>query len=333
MDRIRQIIISVALSIILLTVGSAGYMFIEGWGFLDALYMTVITLATVGYQEVHSISPNGRIFTVFLILLGVGYFLYVVGNIIQFLVEGRIRSVLGRHKLDHQINMLKDHYIICGYGRMGRALTRFLVNRFLDVVIIEKNEERIPVMNDDGILYLIGQATDREVLKKAGIERAKGLITAVGTDADNVFLVLTARQMNHHIKIIARAILNATKDTLIAAGANKVISPYDSGARLMSHAILRPTVLSFFEMAFTDDNTDIQVEEITVSAKSELVDKNLIESGIRQKLNLIVMVIKKHDSTMLFNPGAETRLASDDILIVMGKLRSIQALERMLAPP
>jgi len=333
MDRIRQIIISVALSIILLTVGSAGYMLIEGWGFLDALYMTVITLATVGYQEVHSISPNGRIFTVFLILLGVGYFLYVVGNIIQFLVEGRIRSVLGRHKLDHQINMLKDHYIICGYGRMGRALTRFLVNRFLDVVIIEKNEERIPVMNDDGILYLIGQATDREVLKKAGIERAKGLITAVGTDADNVFLVLTARQMNHHIKIIARAILNATKDTLIAAGANKVISPYDSGARLMSHAILRPTVLSFFEMAFTDDNTDIQVEEITVSAKSELVDKNLIESGIRQKLNLIVMVIKKHDSTMLFNPGAETRLASDDILIVMGKLRSIQALERMLAPP
>lgn len=307
-------------------------MAIEGWGFLDALYMTVITLATVGYGEVHSISAAGRIFTLVLILLGVGYFLYVVGNIIQFLVEGRIRLVLGRHKLDKQINRLKNHYIICGYGRMGRELAGLLIQRYLNLVVIERNEKRAEIMNSDGILYLIGQATDKEMLIRAGIQRAQGFITAVGTDADNVFLVLIARQMNPQIHIVARAIQNATKETLMAAGANRVISPYTSGARLMSHAVLRPTVLSFFDMAFSDESTDIQVEEITIVSNSELVDKTLIESGIRQKFDLIVLLIKKQDGAMLFNPGANTRLEINDTVVVVGKLRSIQGFERMLAP-
>jgi voltage-gated potassium channel len=331
-ERIQQILISISLSIILLAIGSGGYMAIEGWGFLDALYMTVITLATVGYGEVHSVSAAGRIFTLVLILLGVGYFLYVVGNIIQFLVEGRIRLVLGRHKLDKQINRLKNHYIICGYGRMGRELTGLLIQRYLDLVVIEQNEKRAEIMNSDGILYLIGQATDKEMLIRAGIQRAKGFITAVGTDADNVFLVLIARQMNPQIDIVARAIQNATKETLMAAGANRVISPYTSGARLMSHAVLRPTVLSFFDMAFSDESTDIQVEEITIKSNSELVDKTLIESGIRRKFDLIVLLIKKQDGAMLFNPGANTRLEINDTVVVVGRLRSIQEFERMLAP-
>ncbi|MGD9006818.1 MAG: potassium channel protein [Desulfobacteraceae bacterium] len=332
MERIQQILISISLSIILLAIGSGGYMAIEGWGFLDALYMTVITLATVGYGEVHSVSAAGRIFTLVLILLGVGYFLYVVGNIIQFLVEGRIRLVLGRHKLDKQINRLKNHYIICGYGRMGRELAGFLIQRYLDLVVIEQNEKRAEIMNSDGILYLIGQATDKEMLTRAGIQRAQGFITAVGTDADNVFLVLIARQMNPQIHIVARAIQNATKETLMAAGANRVISPYTSGARLMSHAVLRPTVLSFFDMAFADESTDIQVEEVSIKSNSELVDKTLIESGIRQKFDLIVLLIKKQDDAMLFNPGANTRLEINDTVVVVGSLRSIQAFERMLAP-
>jgi voltage-gated potassium channel len=304
----------------------------EGWGFLDALYMTVITLATVGYGEVHSVSAAGRIFTLVLILLGVGYFLYVVGNIIQFLVEGRIRLVLGRHKLDKQINRLKNHFIICGYGRMGRELAGLLIQRYLDLVVIEQDEKRAEIMNSDGILYLIGQATDKEMLIRAGIQRAKGFITAVGTDADNVFLVLIARQMNPQIHIVARAIQNATKETLMAAGANRVISPYTSGARLMSHAVLRPTVLSFFDMAFADESTDIQVEEITIKSNSELVDKTLIESGIRRKFDLIVLLIKKQDGSMVFNPGATAHLEINDTVVVMGRLRSIQAFEKMSVP-
>ncbi len=331
MDKLQQAVISVALSIALLALGSIGYMAIEGWAFLDALYMTVITLATVGYGEVQIVSPKGRIFTIILILLGVGYFLYVVSGIIQFLVEGRIRSVLGRHKLDKQINKLDNHYIVCGYGRMGRALTRFLIQRYLNVVVIEQDENRIPTMNSDGILYLVGKATDEDILFKAGIERARGLLTVVGSDADNVFMVLLARQINPDIFIVSRAIQNSAKKTLLAAGANKIVSPYDLGARRMAHAILRPTVIQFLEMAFADDSADIQVEEIPVFGKSQLANRSLVDTGIRKSFDVIIITIKKADGTMVFNPGADTRLESEDTLVVVGKAANILQLSKTLA--
>jgi voltage-gated potassium channel len=329
----QQAIVSAALSIALLALGSVGYMVIEGWSFLDALYMTVITLATVGYGEVQVVSPAGRVFTIVLILLGVGYFLYVVGGIIQFLVEGRIRSVLGRHKLDKQINKLTGHYIICGYGRMGRALTRFLVQRYLDVVVIERNEDRVPVMNADGVLYLVGAATDEDILVKAGLERARGLITVVGSDADNVFLVLLARQVNPDVFIVSRAIQNSAKKTLLAAGANKIVSPYDLGARRMAHAILRPTVIQFLEMAFADDSADIQVEEIPVHSLSGIAGKSLLEAGIRKEFDVIIITIKKADGVMVFNPGADTVLEGGDTLVVVGRAANILKLGRKLAGP
>jgi voltage-gated potassium channel len=331
LDKLQQAIISVALSIALLALGSIGYMAIEGWAFLDALYMTVITLATVGYGEVQIVSPKGRVFTIILILLGVGYFLYVVSGIIQFLVEGRIRSVLGRHKLDKQINKLNNHYIVCGYGRMGRALTRFLIQRYLNVVVIEQDENRIPAMNSDGILYIVGKATDEDILLKAGIERARGLLTVVGSDADNVFMVLLARQINPGIFIVSRAIQNSAKKTLLAAGANKIVSPYDLGARRMAHAILRPTVIQFLEMAFADDSADIQVEEIPVYEGSQLANRSLVETGIRNTFDVIIITIKKADGTMVFNPGANTRLEKEDTLVVVGKAANILQLSKALA--
>ncbi len=333
MERIHQAIISVCLSIALLAVGSLGYMLIEGWGFLDSLYMTVITLATVGYGETHTLSATGRIFTLILILMGVGYFLYVVGAIIQFLVEGRIRLVLGRRKLDQQIHRLKDHYIVCGYGRMGRALTRFLIQKYLDVVVIEQKETRVPIMNEDGVLYLLGPANDEDMLKRAGIARARGLMTVVGTDADNVFMVLLAREMNPDIFIVARAILNSSKRTLRAAGADKIVSPYDLGARRMAHAILRPTVIEFLEMAFADDSEEIEVEELRVTAKSPLIDTCLMDTNIRRDFDVIIITIKKVDGQMVFNPGAETCLEAGDILVVVGLAVKIRRLERLLAPP
>jgi voltage-gated potassium channel len=154
--------------------GTCGYMFIEGWAFDDAFYMTIITLATVGYGEVHQISDAGRIFTIILIVSGVGYFMYVVGLIVQFLVEDRIRVILGRRKLDKQIAKLKDHYIVCGYGRIGRVLVRYLTERYLNVVVIEKNADRQAAMDEDGVLYLVGEATDESLLLRAGIRSAKG---------------------------------------------------------------------------------------------------------------------------------------------------------------
>jgi voltage-gated potassium channel len=238
-------------------------MWIEKWTMLDALYMTVITVSTIGYGEVHAVSPQGRIFTLVLIILGVGFFLYVIGNVVQFLVEGRIRVVLGRHKLDKQINELNNHYIVCGYGRMGRALCRYLTQKHLRFVAIEKNEDRIPVMNEDGILYIAGEATAEENLLKAGLKNASALITALGTDADNVFLVLLAKGLNPDLYVVARASQNASKRPLYTAGSDVVVSPFDVGARRMAHAVLRPNVIRFLEFAFADESTDIHIEEIT----------------------------------------------------------------------
>lgn len=330
MTHLRQTLISVALSLILICGGSAGYMLIEKWSLMDSFYMTVITLATVGYSEVHTVSLEGRIFTVILILLGVGLFLYVAGNIIQFLVEGSIRSVLGRRKLDTQIKKLKGHYIICGYGRIGRVLARFLVEKYIDVVVIERSQKRVQKMDEDGILYLVGEATDEAVLERAGVHVARGLITAVATDADNVFLVLIAKQLNPDLFVVARASQNATKKTLLAAGANKVISPYDLGARRMAHAILRPTVIKFLEMAFADETTDIQMEELYVNQGSRFDGQTLLDSGIRKDFDMMIICIRKPDGQMLFNPKADTLISAGDKMVVVGCARNLKALERVI---
>ncbi len=329
MTRFQQIVISVLLSFALIGGGTVGYMIIEKWSFFDAFYMTIITIATVGYSEVHDVSMPGRIYTVILIFLGVGYFLYVAGGIIQFLVEGRIRLVMGRRKLDSQINKLNDHFIICGYGRIGRVLSQFLIEKYVNVVVIERDERRVGKMDDDGVLYLIGEANDEKTLKRAGIHRAKGLVTAVATDADNVFLVLIAKEMNPDLFIVARASQNATKKTLQAAGADKVISPYDLGARRMAHAILRPTVIKFLEMAFADDRVDIQVEEIKIRSTSTLVGKSMIESPIRKDFDLIIIVIRKQDDQMVFNPKADTIIEEGDVMVVVGSAKNIKLLERI----
>jgi voltage-gated potassium channel len=328
MERKSHFTLSIILTVGLVLIGTSGYMLIEGWPFDDAFYMTIITLATVGYGEVHQISDTGRIFTIILIVAGVGYFMYVVGLIVQFLVEDRIREVLGRRKLDKQIAKLKDHYIICGYGRIGRVLARYLTERYLDVVIIEKNADRQPAMDEDGVLYLVGEATDESLLLRAGIRSAKGLITAVATDADNVFLTLIAKQLNPGLFIVARAIQNTAKRTLQAAGAAKVISPYDLGARRMAHAILRPTVIKFLELAFTDESTDIMMEEIRVRSTSSLLNVALKDSGIRQRLDLIILTIKKADGQLIFNPKADTRIETDDTLVVVGQAKSVNQLEK-----
>ncbi|MGD2151330.1 MAG: potassium channel protein [Desulfobacterales bacterium] len=332
MNRTKQFILHFFLFVCLLIFGASGYMVIEKWSFMDALYMTVITLATVGYGEVHEITSEGRLFTVILIFLGVGFFLYVVGNVIQFLVEGRIRHVLGRRILDKQISKLKDHFIVCGYGRMGRALCRYLIQKRLDFIVVEQNPKRVPVMNKDGILYIVGAATDEANLIKAGIERAKGIISVLGTDADNVFLVLIAKGLNPDIFVVARANQDETEKTLYTAGTDKVVSPFALGARRVAHAILRPTVIHFLELAFADEDTDIHVEEIPVSVSSRLVNVSLQESGLRQDFNLIVISIRKADGTMCFNPKASHRFEAGDTIIAVGNNKGLMQAAKILNP-
>lgn len=332
MDSTRHLLISVVLSALIIILGTAGYMLIEDWGILDALYMTVITIPTVGYREVHDVGAVGRIFSIFLIFSGVGFTLYVAAAVVQFMVEGRIRVIMGRRRLDKQLNRLKNHYIICGYGRIGRVLARNLRQTPMDLVVIDKNPELISVMDQDGILYVTGEAANETNLIKAGIQRAKGLVAALATDTDNVFLVLTARQLAPDLLIIARASQEESKIKLKAAGADRVESPYEMGALNMAHRIVRPTVTSFLDLAFAHARKDIQMEEIPVDGSSSLVDVMLKDSGIRQNFNLIIIAIKKPDGSMLFNPSFEAVIRPDDTVIAVGEVDSLQKLEKILNP-
>ncbi len=328
--RTRQVIISILLFTTLISLGCIGYMVIEDWTFLDSLYMTIITLATVGYSEVNEVSTQGRIFTLLLIILGGGFFVYLMKDFINFLVEGRIRSVLGRYKLDNQIKKLEGHFVICGYGRIGKILTRYLVQKYIDVVVIEKDERCIERMNDDGILYLVGEAGNEDMLIRAGVKNAKGIIAVTATDAENVFLILIAKQLNPDVFVVARASEDASKKTLHAAGADKVISPYDIGARRMAHAILRPTVIKFLETAFADEETDIQLEEIQVKTESRLAGVALKDSDIRKGLNLIVLAIRTKSGDMHFNPKGDAIIEPGDTMVTVGSAKSLVQLEIML---
>lgn len=332
MDRTRHLRISISLAIFTFSFGVIGYMLFEGWSLIDAIYMTAITLSTVGFSEVHSLSTVGRVFTVILVIIGVGFSVYVAGAIVQFMVEGRIRTILGRRRLDRKLNRLKDHYIVCGYGRIGRVLCRNLEGNPIALVVVDNNPDLIPVMDEDNILYVAGDATDETNLIKAGIERAKGLVAALGSDAENVFLVLTARQLNPDLFIVARAADAKSKDKLRAAGANKVESPYEMGAASMAQRIIRPAVTSFLDLAFAQQRTDIQMEEIPVRPDSKLVDVMLKDSGIRQRFNLIIIAIKKDDDNMLFNPSFESRIQVGDTVIAVGDIENLRRLEKELNP-
>jgi voltage-gated potassium channel len=316
MTKTRHLAISIALSFLILVTGTTGYMLIEDWRFLDALYMTIITISTVGYREVNQVGDVGRLFTIFLVVIGVGFTFYVMAAVVQFMVEGRVRIIMGRRRLDKKINRIKNHYIVCGYGRIGRVLCRNLQQ----------------VMDEDGVLYVAGDAADEANLRKAGIERAKGLVAALATDTDNVFLVLSARQLAPELYIVARASRQGVKNKLHAAGANSVESPYEMGAASMAQRIIRPTVTNFLDLAFAHTRKDIQMEEIPVSEKSDLTNIPLKDSGIRQDYNLIIIAIKKPDGTMLFNPSFEAAFRPDDTVIAVGEEQNLQKLEKILNP-
>ncbi|MDH4206302.1 MAG: potassium channel protein [Desulfobacteraceae bacterium] len=332
MKSIRHLKLCTLLLILVILFGVSGYMTIERWNFLDALYMSVTTLTTVGYGEVHELSNLGRIFTILFIIIGVVYFLYIAGAVVQFMVEGQIRTILGRRSLDKKIDRLKNHYIVCGYGRIGKTLCMMLKRKAVDLVVIEKDQDLIPVMVEDKIFYISGDAGDESNLIKAGIQHAKGLIAVLATDTDNVFLVLTARQLNPDLYIMANASRNESKPKLLAAGANRVELPYDMGAVSMAQRIIRPTVTNFLDLAFAQKRKDIQMEEIPVSLSSKLVNVMLKDSGIRQQFNLIIIAIKKSDDSMLFNPSFEAVIESGDTVIAVGQEENLKNLEKILNP-
>ncbi|MCK4488247.1 MAG: potassium channel protein [Desulfobacterales bacterium] len=312
--------------------GTIGYMVIEGWSFTDAVYMTIITLSTVGYGEVQRLSPTGRIFTIIVIILGVGFVFYLAGSIIQFMVEGRIREILGRRKLEKKIRGQKGHYIICGYGRVGSSICEALGSKPIGIVVIERDPAMVAKLNERNILHVAGEATDEENLIKANVQHARGLIAALKTESDNVYVTLSARQLNPDLFIMARAGEERSEKKLLAAGANKVVCPYRMGAHRMAQTILRPTVTDFLDLTLMDTTRDIQMEEMPVHPSSRLIDVALQDSGIRKELDLIIVAVKKAPGDMLFNPSSQTRLEAGDTVIAIGEKQNLERLETLLNP-
>jgi len=328
----KKLLFAILIIFIVLFSGIFGYMFIEGWNFLDSIYMTIITLSTVGYGEVRHIGPAGRIFTILLILFGVSIIAYIVGLVAEALVESEIRSIFGRRKLGKKIKSLKNHYIICGYGRIGRIICKELMLKSISFIVIEKDEQVRQQLEQDELLYLDFDATQEEALIEAGIERARGLVAVVSSDPENVYISLTARGLNPRLYILSRAEDEGTERKLLQAGANKVILPYRLGGRRMAQAILRPAVSDFIESTIHDHSFELNIEEIIVGENSHLKNLTLVDSGIRQEMDIIIIGIKQKDGEMLFNPSSKTTIQTGDIFIAMGRNNDLERLRKALIP-
>jgi voltage-gated potassium channel len=282
MNPVRQLKISLLILLLLVSLGTAGYMYLEGWRVLDAFYMTVITLATVGFQEVHHLDDAGKVFTALLIVFGVSVLGYTVGKLAQIMFEGEFQRFLGRKKVEMSIEALREHYIICGYGRIGALICREFAAKPIPFLVVENNPAVLEKLEEDNILYLRGNATEDETLLKAGIKNAKGLVSVVTSDTENVYITLTARGLNPDLFILARSGEPSSEIKLQRAGANKVISPYHIGGTRMAQAILRPNVVDFIEIATGREHLDLQMEEIFIPGQSPFIGQNLKDAGLRK---------------------------------------------------
>ncbi len=329
MSSYKHLKISISLLFILIIIGIFGYKLIEKWKLLDSIYMTIITITTVGYGEIHSLSTNGKIFTIIFILSGVIILAYAIGSLSELIIEDEIRKIFGRRKLEKKIAKLKNHYIICGYGRMGKVICDELDEESVPFIVIEKDENVIDLIDSKNFLYIKGDATLDEILIKAEIKRAKGLVAVTSSDAENLYITLTAKNINPRLKVIARTIEDGADVKLKMAGADMVFSLYQIGGMKMAQAILRPAVLNFIEIITQRKSMELLIEEVTVNNSSPLAGKTLRNSGIRQELGVIIIAIKKNSGEMLFNPIPDTLIEANDKLLALGEKKNLKKLERI----
>ncbi len=319
----RRITVLAALSILLTGFGTAGYILVQNYTFTEALYMTIITLSTVGFGEVRPLDTKGRIFTIILILLGVSFVAFSLAYFSQILLDGNLLETYRRHKLKKKLDQLKDHYIICGYGEMGRIIAEELHKHEVQFVIIESDESVLVRLRERNLLHIGSDATDEDNLLAAGILRARGLVSVVNKDSENVFIVLTARDLNRDLVIFARADSPGTDKRLLKAGADRVVSPYVIGASRIARNILRPTVADFLELALSEEGLELGMEEIRIPESSKLVGMELIGSGIRGRYDLIVVAIKRAHGAMIFNPAPQEKFQAGDILVAIGAVENL----------
>ncbi len=310
-----------------LVTGTLGYRAIEDWTLIESLYMTVITLSTIGFREVHNLSTAGMVFTMFLVFFGVGAMAYTIRTATQIMLEGEFRNVLGRRKVKKTIRGMKGHYIICGYGRMGKIVAREFLAEGVPFVIVERDPDVVAEVTDPRILFLQGDSTLDSILEDASISTAKGLISVLQSDADNLLVVLSARSMNPNLRIVARAGADGVEAKLKRAGANKVVSPYHMGGIRIAQAVLKPAVTDFLEFTFQDKTVDLELEQLVIGDCSPFVGKSLTESNIRKDYGVILVAIKRRDGKMLYNPTRDATIEAGDTFVVLGERTKLAELE------
>jgi voltage-gated potassium channel len=327
--------LAIGLLLIVLVGGTLGYLIIEGWSVWDALYMTVITVTTVGYREVHPMSRAGEAFTVLLLIGGVGTALYTFTLLATVVVEGGLHLRLEQRRTRRMIDKLDQHFIVCGYGRIGSVVAEELRRQDVPFVIVDRSPDRVHDIVAAGMLAVEADASREEVLRRLGIDRARALIAAVGTDAENVYAVLTARVLAPNLFIVGRAETEDAERKLVRAGANRVISPYHIGAVQMAQTALRPAVVDFVKLATGAGNLDLAMEQVKVAPRSVLAGRSLIDANLRQRYGVIVVGIQRSGGALEFNPSPDATMNEGDELVVLGRPSSLRDLEGAAAtrPP
>ena len=325
MNPLRRVLWGICALAAIIIIGTGGYIIIEGWSLLDALYMTIITITTVGYAEVHPLSAGGRIFSIFLIIGGVSGALYTLTGIIGYIIEGRFGTTLERRRMKTRIAKLKGHFILCGYGRVGEEIARKFKEEGILFVIIDNRPDCIARAEQAGYLYLQGDATSDEVLREAGIGQARGLVAAAGDDADNTYITLSARGLCPELFIEARASSEEAETKLKRAGANRIVSPHRIGGRRMAMLALRPAVVDFIDTVTHGRVREMQLEDVGIGGNSSLV--GLTMKAARSKTGITILATRRKSGKLLANPHDEEIIEDGDQLIVIGTKERLAALE------
>lgn len=325
----KRVVVSVYLVVGLLAIGTIGFRLVEGWSWFTCIYFTVITLATIGYGEPADMTDAGRVFTMVLVLGGVGTLGYSLTLFVQVLIQGELLETREKRRMQKRLDALKSHIIICGVGRFGSLVAHGLTSEGAAFVVVEHERELAETVAADGWIVVHGDATREDVLQRAGIERARGLVCALPSDSDNVYVALTARDLAPDLLIVARANEESTIPKLRKAGANKVISPLRTGAHQIVQALTQPSVLQFLELTSTDGALDLGLEEVAVQPGSSIDGTSLRDSGIRARFDVILVAIVHPDGTMLFNPTADTRVAGGDKIVAVGRREGLDGLAEL----
>jgi voltage-gated potassium channel len=331
MNRLaRRFLISGVALVATLLIGTVGFTVIDHYPVFDAFYMTLTTISTVGYGEVHPLSRAGRVFNSFIIFFGVTTIFIAIGAMTQTIIEMEFGDAFGNRRKKRMIDKLKDHYIICGFGRVGRGAANELQHAGVPFVVVDIDPDRVEKAMLSGMLAVAADSTRDEALREVGIERARGLVAALATDADNLFVLLSAKGINPRIYVAARAAEEGAEAKMRRAGADAVFAPYAITGHRLAQSLLRPHVVQFLDFTTKDVGEDIAIEQVRVAESSEMVSRTIKDMQLRKEVGVIVMAIRKADGRMMFNPPAETAVEGGDFLIVMGRPDNLRRLESLL---